>query len=295
MIVEFADYGFNKSHSVAYSYIAYQMAYLKANYPLYFYLVSLGYGAKSSLIINEAKAKGIEFLKPDINKSSVDYVIDGEKIILPFKAIKGITENICKIIIDARGNKNYSDIYDFFGRVKGISKKILTTLIEAGIFDSLNIARSTLIRNLDSLITYGELIQTLSSDLVQKPELINVDEYDDSDLIKKELDLYGFFINKHPCCKYNTVKQMDISKYFNKIIDMTVLVNRISKIKTKNNTDMAFITYEDETGIGEAIVFSDQFKLLDNVKEKNIIKVKARVERRNDKYQVIVQNLEIAE
>ena len=295
MIVEFADYGFNKSHSVAYSYIAYQMAYLKANYPLYFYLVSLGYGAKSSLIINEAKAKGIEFLKPDINKSSVDYVIDDEKIILPFKAIKGITENICKIIIDARGNKNYSDIYDFFGRVKGINKKILITLIEAGIFDSFNITRSTLIRNLDSLITYGELIQTLSSDLVQKPELINVDEYDDSELIKKELDLYGFFINKHPCCKYNTVKQMDISKYFNKIIDMTVLVNRISKIKTKNNTDMAFITYEDETGIGEAIVFSDQFKLLDNVKEKNIIKVKARVERRNDKYQVIVQNLEIVE
>ena len=104
MIVEFADYGFNKSHSIAYSYIAYQMAYLKANYPLYFYLVSLGYGAKSSLIINEAKAKGIEFLKPDVNKSSVDYVIDDEKIILPFKAIKGITENICKIIIDARGN-----------------------------------------------------------------------------------------------------------------------------------------------------------------------------------------------
>ncbi len=295
MIVEFADYGFNKSHSVAYSYIAYQMAYLKANYPLYFYLVSLGYGAKSSLIINEAKAKGIEFLKPDVNKSSVDYIIDDGKIILPFKAIKGITENICKIIIDARGDKNYSDIYDFFGRVKGINKKILITLIEAGIFDSLNITRSTLIRNLDSLITYGELIQTLSSDLVQKPELINVDEYDDSELIKKELDLYGFFINKHPCCKYNTVKQMDISKYFNKIIDMTVLVNRISKIKTKNNTDMAFITYEDETGIGEAIVFSDQFKLLDNVKEKNIIKVKARVERRNDKYQVIIQNLEIVE
>ena len=295
MIVDFADYGFNKSHSVAYSYIAYQMAYLKANYPLYFYLVSLSYGVKSSAIINEAKTKGIEFLKPDINISSNDYVIDEGKIILPFKSIKGITENICKIIIDARENKPFKDIYDFIGRVKGINKRILTTLIEAGIFDSLNVNRATLIRNLDSLITYGELIQTLSSDLVQKPELIEVDEFDDSELIKKELDLYGFFINKHPCCKYNSVKQMNIKEYFNKVIEMTVLVNKISKIKTKTNTDMAFITYEDETGIGEAIVFSDQFRLIENLKEKNIIKIKARVERRNDKYQIIIQNLEIVE
>ncbi len=294
MIVDFADYGFNKSHSVAYSYIAYQMAYLKANYPLYFYLVSLSYGVKSSVIINEAKAKGIEFLKPDINISSLDYVIDDGKIILPFKSIKGITENVCKIIIDSREEK-YKDIYDFFAKVKGLNKKVLTTLIEAGIFDSLNVNRGTLIRNLDSLITYGELIQTLSSDLVQKPELIEVEEFSDSELIKKELDLYGFFINKHPCCRFNTVKQMDISKYFNRFIDMHVLVNRISKIKTKNNTDMAFITYEDETGIGEAIVFSDQFKFIENLKENNIIKIRGKVERRNDKYQIIIQNLEIVE
>ena len=76
---------------------------------------------------------------------------------------------------------------------------------------------------------------------------------------------------------------------------MTVLVDRISKIKTKSNTDMAFITYEDETGIGEAIVFSDQFRLIDNLNINNIIRVKARVERRLDKYQIIIQALEIVE
>ena len=295
MIVEFADYGFNKSHSVAYSYIAYQMAYLKANYPLYFYLVFLSYGAKSDFIINEAKTKGIEFTKPDVNTSTVEYVIDDKKIVLPFKSIKGITENVSKIIIDARGDAPFKDIYDFFARVKGINKKILTLLIEAGIFDSLNVTRSTLLRNLDSLITYGELIQTLSSDLVQKPELIEVEEFDDNELIKKELDLYGFFINKHPCCKYACTKYMDIPKNFNKLIDMYVLVDKISKIKTKNDKDMAFITYEDETGIGEAIIFSDQFKLLNNVSENNIIKIKARVEKRLDKYQLIIQNLEVIE
>ncbi len=295
MIVEFADYGFNKSHSVAYAYIAYQMAYLKASYPLYFYLVLLSYGLRSDSIINEAKTKNIEFLKPDVNISLLDYTISDSKIILPFKSIKGITDNISKIIIDARGNTSFKDIYDFFARVKGINKKTLVLLTEAGIFDSFNISRSTIIKNLDSLITYGELIQTLSSDLVQKPELTVVDEFDDNELIKKELEIYGFFINKHPCCKYDSVKQMNISKYFNKVIEMTVLVDRISKIKTKSNTDMAFITYEDETGIGEAIVFSDQIRFIENLKEKNIIKVKARVERRLDKYQIIVQSLEIIE
>lgn len=295
MILEFADYGFNKSHSVAYAYIAYQMAYLKANYPLYFYLVLLSYGLKSDAIINEAKTKNIEFLKPDVNISLLDYTINDSKIILPFKAIKGITDNISKIIIDSRGNESFVDIYDFFARVKGINKKTLLLLTEAGIFDSFNISRSTIIKNIDSLITYGELIQTLSSDLVQKPELTLVDEYDENELIKKELEIYGFFINKHPCCKYDSIKQMNISKYFNKTIEMTVLVDRISKIKTKSNTDMAFITYEDETGIGEAIVFSDQFRLIDNLNVNNIIRVKARVERRLDKYQIIIQNLEIVE
>ena len=250
---------------------------------------------RSDSIINEAKTKNIEFLKPDVNISLSDYTISDSKIILPFKSIKGITDNISKIIIDARGDTPFKDIYDFFARVKGINKKTLVLLTEAGIFDSFNISRSTIIKNVDSLITYGELIQTLSSDLVQKPELTVVDEFDDNELIKKELEIYGFFINKHPCCKYDSVKQMNISKYFNKVIEMTVLVDRISKIKTKSNTDMAFITYEDETGIGEAIVFSDQIRFIENLKEKNIIKVKARVERRLDKYQIIVQSLEIIE
>lgn len=294
MIVEFADYGFNKSHSVAYSYIAYQMAYLKANYPMYFYLVYLSYGARSDYIITEAKTKGIEFSKPDVNYSLVDYNIEDKKIVLPFKSIRGITDSVSKTIIDARGDNKFIDIYDFFARVK-LNKKVLTTLIEAGIFDSLNITRSTLIRNLDTLINYGDLIQTLSSDLVQKPQLIELDEYEDNVLIKKELELYGFFINKHPCCKFNTIKYMNISKYFNKVIEMHLLVDKISKIKTKNNTDMAFITVEDETGRGEAIVFSDEFRFVENLKENNIIKIKARVERRLDKYQLIIQTLEIVE
>ena len=88
---------------------------------------------------------------------------------------------------------------------------------------------------------------------------------------------------------------MNIPKYFNKVIEMHLLVDKISKIKTKNNTDMAFITVEDETGMGEAIVFSDEFRFVENLKVNNIIKIKARVERRLDKYQLIVQNLEIIE
>ncbi len=292
LIVEFADYGFNKSHSVAYSLIAYQMAYLKVNYPGYFYLVNLNLGGRKDRIINEAKTSGIKICKPDINISSDKYVFKDNSIILSFRSIKGITDSISKTIVEARGEEPFKDVYDFFGRVKNINKKILTVLIEAGVFDSFNINRASLIKNLDSLITYGELIQTLSKDLVSEPELKIIDEFSDIELMNKELDLYGFYVSNHPCSKFDSVKQIDIKKYFDKNINMTILVKRISKIKTKKNDDMAFLTYEDETGIGEAVVFSEVFNQLEDITENDLVKLSGRVERRMDKFQLVVKKIE---
>ena len=290
-IVEFADYGFNKSHSIAYSKIAYQMAYLKALYPGYFYLTLLNQGSRKESIIYEAKGNNISIVKADINISSNEYVYKDNSIILSFKAIRGITDSIASTIVEARGNKKFTDIYDFFARVKNINKKNLTILIEAGVFDSLNVNRATIIKNIDSLLTYGDLIQTLSKDLVSEPELKEVEEFDDTTLMNKEYELYGFYVSNHPCSKYNCFKQKDIKKYYDKFIEMVVLVDRIKTLKTKNNDDMAFITYEDETGEGDAVVFKEAFDSLADIKEKDLVKVVGHVERRMDKFQLVIKSI----
>ena len=111
--------------------------------------------------------------------------------------------------------------------------------------------------------------------------------------MKESFDLISLLFTSNLCpSKYNCVKQIDLKKYFDKNIEMVVLVKRVSKIKTKKNDDMAFLTYEDETGIGEAVVFSEAFNQLEDITENDLVKLSGRVERRMDKFQLVVKKVE---
>lgn len=295
-ILKFAGFGFNKSHSVAYAFIAYQMAYLKVYYKDYYYINLLNSNisgeAKTKEYIEEAKRCGINILKPDINLSQNKYSKESDGIRLPLRVIKGVGSSSSDAIISARGDKPFTDFFDFIARSYGfnVNKKTLENLILAGVFDAFGYNRATLLKNISSSITYAELIHDLDASLVNKPEMVMESEMPEFDLMQHELDLFGFYVSTHPASKYTKVmKQIDIASNFNKLVKTVVLVEKIKVIKTKKNKDMAFLVGSDETTSNEFILFDNL-----NISEINVgdlLLIEGRVERRLDKYQIIVNKI----
>lgn len=295
-ILKFAGFGFNKSHSVAYAFIAYQMAYLKVYYKDYYYINLLNSNisgeAKTKEYIEEAKRCGISILKPDINLSQNKYSKESDGIRLPLRVIKGVGSSSSDAIISARGDKPFTDFFDFIARSYGfnVNKKTLENLILAGVFDAFGYNRATLLKNISSSITYAELIHDLDASLVNKPEMVMESEIPEFDLMQHELDLFGFYVSTHPASKYTKVmKQIDIASNFNKLVKTVVLVEKIKVIKTKKNKDMAFLVGSDETTSNEFILFDNL-----NISEINVgdlLLIEGRVERRLDKYQIIVNQI----
>ena len=297
-IEKFASFGFNKSHSVAYALLAYEMAYLKVNYKCEFYAsllnTNIGGEEKTKDYITEAKGNDIKIIKPSINKSSYLYECENNTILLPFRSIKGISSQVTDGIIKERENGEFKSFNDFLARCykKIVNQNIVEILIKAGVFDDLGINRKTLITNINSSITYAELIRDLDSSLVSEPVMNEVDEFDDGELMNMELSLYGFYVTNHPASKYvNSFKQANIKENFDKVVDTVVLVEKIKKIKTKNGDDMAFLEASDETGTSEFTIFKEAFPGLKDVFVGSLIKVRGRVEKRMDKYQIVVSNI----
>ena len=303
-ILKFAGYGFNRSHAVAYSMVAYKMAYLKVHYPLYFYtnLLTNVVGVESKLneYIKEVRSVKIKVEKPLINLStSMFRVIDG-KILFPFSTIKGIGVSVCNTIVNARCEE-FTDIFIAIRSlvVKGITKKQLETLILADVFRNFNYNKRTLITNLDSLYNYGELVKDLDPSLVLIPDIEITDEYSNYLLLEQEKKLFGFYISNHPATSYkttiNAISLENLDKYFDKLVPTIILVENIHEITTKKGDKMAFVTCSDETGSGEYTFFPQVWNNV-NIKKGSIYKIVGRVEKRYDQTQIIVSDvLELGE
>lgn len=299
LIVKFADYGFNKSHSVAYAFIVYQMAYLKVRYPDYYYINllnnNIGGEAKTKEYIEEIKKSGLSILKPDINKSDKTYIKEKDGIRLPLRCIKGVGNVAADNIVKIRGDKEFTDIFDFLKRInkKDVNKKILEVLIDADVFNSFGYNRNTLKYNLDTLINYSDLITDLDDSLVNKPEIVEVDDSSIDVLMKKEKELFGFYISSHPSSKYPSLfKLIDIRDNFNKKIKGVYLIEKINMIKTKKDDDMCFISASDETAQGDFVVFPKQINQITELQVGDIVEVEGVVERRVDKFQIVINRIE---
>lgn len=300
LILSFANYGFNRSHSVAYSMVAYKMAYLKCYFPKYFYssLLSsvIGSEAKTKEYIMEVKALGISILKPSINYSSCNYEVKEEGIYYPLSGIRNIGSTICNEIVSNRGER-YQDIFDFLGKVRSINRKVLESLIQAGCFDEFGLTRKTYIENLDAIINYNDLVSTLDPEFVLKPDLIMKEEYTNEELISMEKDLFGIYLSNHPVSsyfvKYKDLVSMDkIPNYFNNLISSIVLVDKIRTIQTKKGEDMMFFSGSDEYSKMEFTLFPKIYQKFSSIKPGDIVKIEGRVERRYDAFQVIVSKVE---
>ena len=300
-INRFASYGFNKAHSVSYSIISYQMAYLKAHYKVNYmaYLLSMEIGneTKTKQYINECKLDNIDVLKPDINKSSNIYLIENNNIRFPFSAIKNVGQTACNIIIKEREeNGDYKDIYDFVSRTykKGINKKILTNLINSSSFDSFNINKKTLIDNIDILINYAELTSGLDNSLIDKPEIESLEEYSKDELTKIEFNTFGFYLSSHPVQQYrdNDITTLNLKENFNNNITIYLLVDSKRDVITKKNEKMLFITGSDEFSSVDLVVFPKVLERFYNINKSEVYKFTAKVEKRFNEYQLIVSKIE---
>lgn len=263
LIYKFADYGFNRSHAVAYSLIGYQMAYLKANYTLEFMssLLSsvVGSADKMSAYITECNDYGIEIVAPDINLAMNYFVINGEKLIMPINALKGVGEAVFKELHRIRGDKPFKSFSDFVGRAQEgkIPSGAIEKFIKAGSFDSFGIGRQDLIKNLDDVLTWASTCSVKTKEGVKfdptlMPELyIAESENDAKECGQYELDTLGFYL------KYNPLESVKVDGAL-PIIELNKLDNKSTatvfgilktfrKITTKWGQDMAFGVLEDGT------------------------------------------------
>ena len=300
-ILAFAEYGFNKSHAVAYSILAYKMAYLKVHYPKYFYLnilsMTIGKDSKSSMIIREARAKGVKFYLPDINKSTEKYEIVEDGILFPLSNIKNVGISTALDIKKAR-EESFADLFDCFIKLTevGINKKTIELLTYSSCFDSFGYTKKTIIENLDNLLNFAFIAKGMPKDMIEHPSIEEFDEYDSSFLMNKEKELFGFYLSYHPTTKYkdkyNVTNLNELDKHINKIVDVIVLVEKIKVHKDKTGSDMAFITGSDEVSSIELIAFKDEYKEIKDLDKGNILLAQGKVEFRNN-IQMIIQKSKI--
>ncbi|MBQ8193470.1 MAG: DNA polymerase III subunit alpha, partial [Bacilli bacterium] len=303
LVLNFAGYGFNKSHSVVYSVVAYKMAYLKCHFKTIFFanLMTnvIGSESKTNEYILEAKANKIEIEKPTINNSDITYIVKDENtLIYPISNIKSIGTVVSNQIKSAKEKGDFEDIFDCISRlvIEGVGKKTLETLILANVFTEFGYNRQTLIYNLDSLYNYAELTKDLDPSLVMKPELEVKEEYSDSYLLEKEKEIFGFYLSSHPTTMYKKdnpycIPLNTVEKNYNKQIDTLILVEKIKVINTKKGDKMAFITGSDETGSREFTLFPNRFKEYPDIEAGTLLKVRGNVEKRLNEYQIIIDKI----
>jgi DNA polymerase-3 subunit alpha len=276
------------------------MAYLKAKYPKYFFsnlLTSvIGSEVKTKEYINEVRSRGIKILLPDINKSFGYYSVEKEGIRFPLSNIKNIGIVTCRDIVNNRED-GFSDIFDCFSKIvtRNVNEKTIETLILSSCFDSFGYNKKTLLNNLDNLLNYASLTKDLDPTLVIKPEIELTEEFTKETIMANEKKLFGFYLSEYPTTvykeEYNTIELSDIGKYFNKTIDTVALIDKVKIIETKKQDKMAFLYGSDPSGVMDYTLFPTVYNENSDIERGDVVLIRGRVEKRLDKYQIIVQKI----
>jgi len=311
-IVKFANYGFNKSHSVAYSQIAYQLSYLKANYPTYFFAHLLGTvlndANKLRMYIREANELGIEILPPSINKSNAYYTVEKMNIRVGLMAIKGIGFETVKEIMSARKNEPFTDLFDFCLRVS-IKRNALETLILAGAFDETYSNRASLLASIDQALARAELFGDIdgqanlfTEQIKMKPDYTKIDDFSSIQRLSDEKELLHIYVTSHPFKQYraklsvqNFVTIHQANRFENNTyVKSVAIVQSVKKIHTKRGDSMAFITISDETYDMEGVVFPDLYREVNPwLQEEQIIYFEGKISIRQQKKQIVMNKMNV--
>ena len=299
LILKFANYGFNKAHSVSYAIIGYKIAYLKVHYPLYFETEILnniiGVSNKTKQIIDECKKLDVSIKLPNINLSTDKYMILNNELLFPLSVVRAIGVLTSREIVNERNlNGNFTSYLDFVRRCYKLGRDVLRNLILSGALDIFNKTRRTLIENLNEAINYAELCYNLDEKLVLKAEIEDYEEYSKDELTKHEIALFGFYISNHPTSKYitsNSITSNLLDKYFDKMIEMVLYIERKKEIDTKTNEKMMFLNASDSYGTVELVMFPKTYNKFFNIPIPGTYKVYGKVEKRFSKLQLVISDV----
>ena len=290
LIEKFAQYGFNKSHSTAYAYVAYQTAWLKVHYPAEFMSANLTSEMASIdrivVLINECKKMGIEVKTPDINISFEDFrPIDDKTISYGLNAIKNVGSKALETIISERvDNGSYSSIFDLCSRVdqQKVNKRVLESLTASGSLDSLEGNRAQNYEAVDEAVQYGQKMQTekdknqvdlfglndQESSLIKIPTLRELEDWSEKESLEKEMEVLGLYISGHPLLEHAddleefTTIAFDEGQTLSKNDNICVggMVAKVVRRYDKRNREMAFFDMDCLGGRAEIVVFSDCYQ-----------------------------------
>ncbi len=325
LMAYFAGYGFNKSHSTAYALIAYQTAYLKANYPHEFLAALVSFETnnpdKLTLYLQEINDCGITTVPPNINESGIEFITKDKKILFGLQGIKNVGLAALQSIIEERKKEPFLDILDFCSRIdlRVVNKRVIENLISTGAMDLFPGNRAQKISELEKIINIAterkELEKTGQTSLFEPIEKSNkkefylfepLEDWTEKEKLEKEKELAGFYLSSHPLKTHqNTLKWFQLptfaellEKYQNTIpskeIKVTAygLMQSYKEITTKKGDRMAFVHLEDFSGPCELVVFPKTFKKIENLlKTHTVFFVKGNLEIATSKCKIIVENL----
>ncbi len=281
-MANFAQYGFNKSHSAAYAMIAYRTAYLKTHYPVEFMAASLSSDMDNTVkvvtYINECKDMGIEILPPDINESEREFNVIDNSIRFGLEAVKGVGSTAIEIIIENRNKEKFKSFFDFCLKVdsRKVNKKVIESLIKAGSFDSMGKRAQIFLASasvMDSALkvqkakTSGQRSMFDTHDAIS-PELPETEEWSESERLMMEKDALGFYITGHPMNRYKEKLEQfsitpthEINNHQDKDdVKVAGVPVKIKKFQNKKGDLMAYLTIEDLYGTTELIIFADIYR-----------------------------------
>ena len=293
----FASYAFNKSHAACYSWVAFQTAYLKANYPAEFMAAIMSRRrdqiSEITKLMDECKSMGIATLGPDVNESYLKFGVNQKgEIRFGLAAIKGMGDNVAQSIIDEREkNGPYKDIFDFAQRVNygSVNRKAFESLALSGGFDSFGIPRESYFGAdargnvfLDVLIRYGQLYQAEQQQAqtslfgdegavdIATPPIPQVEQWSSIERLNRERDLVGIYLSAHPLDDFSIVLKNLCNTHCNELDDKEELLKKeevifggiVTGVKdryTKTGKPMGIVNIEDFEGSGELAFFGEEW------------------------------------
>ncbi|MDH4007927.1 MAG: DNA polymerase III subunit alpha, partial [Desulfuromonadales bacterium] len=285
---KFAEYGFNKSHSAAYAYIAYQTAYLKAHYPVEFMAALLTEDMENTekIIknINEIRNMGIAILPPDINASCRNFTVHEKDIRFGLGAVKGVGGAAVEAIVEAREEGPFSSLHDFCERVdlRRVNKRVVEALVKCGAFDSLQHKRAQFMAAIEEAMEYGQKLQRekesgqeslFGTDQIVTQngqmygELPDLEEWPENVLLTNEKEAIGFYITGHPLARHcDAIKRFStcdtaglMERADKEEVSVCGIVTGIKLLNTRKGDRMAFVTLEDLSGFVEMVVFPETY------------------------------------
>lgn len=302
LIIRFAGYGFNRSHAVAYSYIAYMLAYIKAHYPLDFYAAVLtnvsGQKEKMMQCVHELRSKKIRLLPPSIARSEGHFTVDDNGIRFGLLAIKQVSVAFVKEVIRERQKRPFSDFFDFVSRLRlePSQRKMVEAFIFSGCFDEFRIERATLYASIDVAFEHAEL---MNFSLHVQPKYVQAEPLSLIDQLKYEKQWLNVYVSPHPVESFSHFYSMWGAKRMyewtkenvnhGKVI---VYVEEVTRKRTKKGEEMAFLTICDDSDEWQAVVFPTSYRRFhDLLQQGSILYMEGKIEQRSSGWHLIVQQV----